>query len=257
MDPKLEDQETRLRFPDANQCNLLQTKNCLLNVLGEDGGGSIVVCGDTSVGKSTVINFLLGFPLNFESMGVGTRRPCVLSQVNDASCEVVQFHLRFEGKDIVTHDIQEVSKFVAEANKSAGSGFETTPIFVEMRHKDFLLGMRFVDLPGLVHPSREGADSVKNLAMGYLKAENTVVVVLGADNWTNGGTHLLCERIKKAKKVIIVQNFAYSELTRRAAMQRFTEVRETMGGDFEYVLFDVGPPGDDNQFKKIKKITLA
>ena len=109
LDPQLEELETKLKFPNAEQCQLLQTKNCLLNVLGNDGGGSIVVCGDTSVGKSTVINFLLGFPLNFESMGVGTRRPCVLSQVNDQSCEVVQFHLRFEGRDVITHDMLEVS----------------------------------------------------------------------------------------------------------------------------------------------------
>ncbi len=46
-------------------------KNALLDVLGNEGQ-QIVVVGDTSTGKSTVINFLLGFPINFEASGIGT-----------------------------------------------------------------------------------------------------------------------------------------------------------------------------------------
>lgn len=243
---KVLDMETNVRQPSERQRELLQKKNCLLNVLGEDGGGNIVVCGDTSVGKSTVINFLLGFPLNLEAMGVGTRRPCVLSQVHAANAEILSFRVSFMGKEVKTTDMMEVARAVAEANKEAGDSFDDVPVFVEMHHKSFLEAMRFVDLPGLIHPSRPNADIVKSLALKYLKPENTVVVVLGRDNWANGGTHMLCDRIKGAKKVIFVQNFAYNEWSIRAAQQRQSDVRETMGASFDYVLVDMGPPGGAN-----------
>lgn len=73
-----------------DQLQKLQERNKLLDIL-ENQGQQIVVVGDTSSGKSTTINFLLGYPFNFVAQGIGTRRPCVMTLTPDPTRKEVLF----------------------------------------------------------------------------------------------------------------------------------------------------------------------
>jgi hypothetical protein len=236
--------ETRLQIPSEADVTLMQKNNCLLNVLGEEGGGNIVVCGDTSVGKSTVNNFLLGFPLNLEGQGVTTRRPCIISQVRDTLAEIPIFRVSFEGRKFETNSIEETARFIADLNPADTDGFQSEPVHVEMRHESFNMGRRLVDLPGLVHPMQPHAEQVKQLAMRYMKPDNIIILVLSMENWANGGAYQLLQSIKNYPRVIIVQNFAYVDWNEGRGQHRLKEVRKQVGSSFDFVLVDFGAPFD-------------
>lgn len=224
-------------------------KNALLDVLGNEGQ-QIVVVGDTSTGKSTVINFLLGFPINFEASGIGTRRPCVLTQVQKMGQKTVQFSARFckGGESLFveeTDDVSRIATLVAKANDHHNmhyfscleghtdvqaayeKAFDGEPVYVKMYHEDFKYGLRLVDLPGLTRRNPEPM----SIAKTYIQPGNVAILVIGKDNASNGGFPELAEAMCACEQVLVIQNFAHNLLkTARNVQDNYDCIKKTFQG---------------------------
>jgi hypothetical protein len=219
--------------PDPSQIVKLKQKNSLLNTL-ENKGTQIAVVGDTSTGKSTTINFLLGFPVNFEASGIGTRRPCVICQEFDPKADDMHFRVAFlpaGGDERHYSDVAGVAAEVREANNPANESywpcikeqrvkdgtllhedlvFDIEPIYVTMCHKSFVYGLRLIDLPGLT----SSCPAPMEIAKTYIQPGNVCVLVIGTDNPANAQFPKLAAKMSQCRKVIFMQNFAKSIIER-------------------------------------------
>eukprot|EP00928_Gymnodinium_smaydae_P098251 TRINITY_DN9099_c0_g5_i1.p1 TRINITY_DN9099_c0_g5~~TRINITY_DN9099_c0_g5_i1.p1 ORF type:complete len:1560 (+),score=370.82 TRINITY_DN9099_c0_g5_i1:106-4785(+) len=229
-----------LRQPTAEELVKITQKNTLLNVLGNEGQ-QISIVGDTSVGKSTTINFLLGFPINFEAGGVGTRRPCVISQVYAPEREEVKYVVRIckagsNNERVYEGDMLGVANYISECNNpqvkpeyfdAACEGanpldpnkehelaliFDDEPVTVEMHHKSFTYGFRFIDLPGLTRRTAKeigkSGPSPADIARKYIQPGNVTILVIGKDNAANAAFPDLAEQMAKCSQVLFIQNYA-------------------------------------------------
>eukprot|EP00928_Gymnodinium_smaydae_P098252 TRINITY_DN9099_c0_g6_i1.p1 TRINITY_DN9099_c0_g6~~TRINITY_DN9099_c0_g6_i1.p1 ORF type:complete len:1568 (+),score=478.91 TRINITY_DN9099_c0_g6_i1:74-4705(+) len=229
-----------LRKPTDQELVKITQKNTLLNVLGNEGQ-QISIVGDTSVGKSTTINFLLGFPINFEAGGVGTRRPCVISQVYAPDREEVKYVVRIckaggNNERIYDGDMLGVANYISECNNplvkpeyfdQACDGpdgldphkehelaliFDDEPVTVEMHHKSFTYGFRFIDLPGLTRRNAKdigkSGPSPADIARKYIQPGNVTILVIGKDNAANAAFPDLAAQMAKCSQVLFVQNMA-------------------------------------------------
>lgn len=259
----------------ADQEKKIAKKNLLVNAMGTEGQ-QIVVVGDTSTGKSTTINFLLGYPINFEAAGIGTRRPCVIAQEMDPSAEEVVYKIYFPKPknpfNEVTSEMSRVVQCVTAANdpnqhpyyfkqleddpsiRKFDGIFDFQPIFITMKHKDFKTGLRLIDLPGLVR----GHDTPLELAKTYIKPGNVVILVLGVNTPANCAFPELAANMVQAEEVLFVQNFATEAITDGKAEQNFRALKdkyEEIGlkdkratdilSTLKFYMLDVGVPKTD------------
>lgn len=237
-----------------DQLAKLQERNKLLDVL-ENQGQQIVVVGDTSSGKSTTINFLLGYPFNFVAQGVGTRRPCVMTLTPDPEREKVQFRVRFQKHDYIDDreltnlsDVAQLVKAVNDpkmhpewfdclgrpsdgqstardkANVRPEDAFDDTPVYVQMLHKDIDCPMRLVDVPGLTRGNRLPTQ----IALSYIKPDNVVILVIGKDHPNNGGFPALAAAMRQCSRTIIIQNFANSKIADNQVMENYSVIYDKM-----------------------------
>eukprot|EP00439_Symbiodinium_sp_Y106_P084435 s1288_g25.t1 len=189
---------------DPEQLSKLQDRNKLLDIL-ENQGQQIVVVGDTSSGKSTTINFLLGYPFNFVAQGIGTRRPCVMTLTPDPDREKVLFRTKFQKNDFTREEdftsLADVANLVRNVNDPRAhpewfdclnpdrelfrgqmppmirpdDAFDETP--VQLFHKDIDCPMRLVDVPGLSRGNR----LTTKIALSFIKPDNAVILVIGKE----------------------------------------------------------------------------
>lgn len=256
--------------------DLLMQKNALLDLV-ESRGSQIVVTGDTSVGKSTTINFMLGFPINFEAAGIGTRRPCVLSQVYEKGRTKVLFTVRFvKGGENLERSFEDnfeaVKDLIAKANspkenrhffdclkgKSNASeddydmAFDDTPITIQMRHQDFVQGLRLVDLPGLT--SR--CPGPMEIAKKYLTPDNIAVLVLATDKPENSQWFKLAREMAVCKEVMFVQNFATDAIEKEVYLHNYNEAKRELTKT-EKELVESGEKKKENLFSHKLRFQLA
>mmetsp|Transcript_143473 Transcript_143473/g.261003 ORF Transcript_143473/g.261003 Transcript_143473/m.261003 type:complete len:1634 (+) Transcript_143473:69-4970(+) len=235
-----------LPVPSDAQTLKLYQKNLFSNVLPSDESQQIVVVGDTSTGKSTSINFLLGFPINFEAKGVGTRRPCVIELVKDANCEEVMYEVNFpKWKEPInrkqTPDVEEVAQMVTNANNPEQKpwyfeclvkdpkldidfAFDADPIYVTIKHTSFQYPLRLVDLPGLTRK----CNGPMEIAKRYIQPGNICILIMGADNPANGGFPDLAERMCDCNQVLFVQNFAMKQMEKGDVEENIKEIKKIM-----------------------------
>jgi len=201
-------------------------KNKMLDIL--EDGEQIVVCGDTSVGKSTIVNFLLQFPINHTSGGIGTRRPTVVNMVPDPLCSTPLFKVTFalsrQDQDTAVYpgnyctnaqEVWDISKDVNDHKKNPnwftdGDGkllqFHSEPLYITVKAASVKNHLRLVDLPGMT--SGIGSEEAKLLTMKYLVPGNICVLVMGKDNDANAQWKKLAEAATACASLLCVQNFA-------------------------------------------------
>eukprot|EP00928_Gymnodinium_smaydae_P037353 TRINITY_DN2594_c0_g1_i1.p1 TRINITY_DN2594_c0_g1~~TRINITY_DN2594_c0_g1_i1.p1 ORF type:complete len:1500 (+),score=432.19 TRINITY_DN2594_c0_g1_i1:106-4605(+) len=262
-----------LGLPERSESELqqLNQKNALLDVLDSSAGQQIVVVGDTSVGKSSMINFMLGYPINFESAQIGTRRPCIISQVCDPEREDVVFEVKFcksgDKKEFVTPAMGSIKDFNAQVNDpsfedgkyfpclkakpelnqppSYPGAFDDEPVYVQMRHKDFRDGLRLIDLPGL---TRRHAMPME-IARKFIQPNNIVILILGRDNRENAGWVDLVELMTQCSQVIFIQNFAGDQMRSgmvpdnyRFIKNKMAEKNPQLASKVKLYCMDIGRP---------------
>lgn len=265
------EEESRVQL-GPNQLRKLQDRNKLLDIL-ENQGQQIVVVGDTSSGKSTTINFLLGYPFNFVAPGIGTRRPCVMTMIPDPSRREVLFRVKFAKNDHLEEkeytSLTDVAAFVKAVNDAkshpewfdclnpgsnmrSASGeplrpddaFDETPVFVQLMHKDIECPMRLVDVPGLTR----GNWLTTKIAQSYIKPDNAVILVIGKDHPNNGGFPALAAAMKQCSKTLVIQNFASTKIQDNQVTENWNVISDKMSGAEDLVLYciDYGLTYDPN-----------
>jgi len=252
---------------EPEQLSKLQDRNKLLDIL-ENQGQQIVVVGDTSSGKSTTINFLLGYPFNFVAQGIGTRRPCVMTLTPDPEREKVLFRTKFQKNDYTKEEdftsLADVANLVRNVNDPRGhpewfdclnmdrdayrgqsmvrpdDAFDETPVYVQLFHKDIDCPMRLVDVPGLSRGNR----LTTRIALSFIKPDNAVILVIGKDHPNNGGFPHLAAAMRECSRTIVVQNFANTKIQDNQVTENYNALYEKMVGRTDLVLYciDYGLP---------------
>lgn len=257
-----------------DQLQKLQERNKLLDIL-ENQGQQIVVVGDTSSGKSTTINFLLGYPFNFVAQGIGTRRPCVMTLTPDPTRKEVLFRTRFQKHDFTEErefdNLLDVAQLVKSVNDprahpewfdclnpetSFGSSrrdstilrpedaFDETPVYVQLLHKDIDCPMRLVDVPGLSRGNR----LTTQIALSFIKPDNVVILVIGKDHPNNGGFPHLAAAMRECVRTLVIQNFASTKIADNQVTENYNVIFDKMEGSRDLALYciDYGLPYEPN-----------
>ncbi|MED6157352.1 hypothetical protein PIB30_022319 [Stylosanthes scabra] len=141
---------------------------------------SIVVVGDQSSGKSSVLESLAGISLP-RGQGICTRVPLVMRLQNHPHPEP-ELVLEFNGKTVST-DEENVSDAINTAtDELAGNakGISNTPLTLVVK-KNGVPDLTMVDLPGItrvpVHGQPENIyDQIKDIIMEYIKPEESIIL---------------------------------------------------------------------------------
>ncbi|KAH1250856.1 Dynamin-related protein 4C [Glycine max] len=162
---------------------------------------SIVVVGDQSSGKSSVLESLAGINLP-RGQGICTRVPLVM-RLQNHPFPTPELMLEFNGK-IVSTDEANVSHAINAATEELaghGKGISNNPLTLLVK-KNGVPDLTMVDLPGItrvpVHGQPENIyDQIKDMIMEYIKPEESIILnVLSASvDFTT------CESIRMSQSV--------------------------------------------------------
>uniref|UniRef100_A0A0G4HF37 Dynamin N-terminal domain-containing protein n=1 Tax=Chromera velia CCMP2878 TaxID=1169474 RepID=A0A0G4HF37_9ALVE len=124
----------------------------------------MVVFGQQSMGKTTLLDYIMGGPIGYSSTTTGTRHPVVIfirppdeSQPNRASCVL-------NGQHLDVSELQEAMRVLMESSKTISAD----EIELEMCVPGAVHAV-FVDLPGLKDDSKEGAELTRSVVRSYVK----------------------------------------------------------------------------------------
>ncbi|RMZ88054.1 hypothetical protein DV736_g4719, partial [Chaetothyriales sp. CBS 134916] len=155
----------------------------------------IVVCGDTSSGKSSVLEALLGVPFPVDSTictrfatAIALRYTSLEGVTGEASitpspkateshrARVQSFHHRIESLESIPAIMQE-----AKGLMGVGDDCGISEDVLDLRlHGRNLPNLTLVDLPGLIHASKNTEDigRVQRLVEQYFKQENSIILTI-------------------------------------------------------------------------------
>eukprot|EP00930_Biecheleria_cincta_P033051 TRINITY_DN2289_c0_g2_i1.p1 TRINITY_DN2289_c0_g2~~TRINITY_DN2289_c0_g2_i1.p1 ORF type:complete len:1642 (-),score=322.61 TRINITY_DN2289_c0_g2_i1:205-5130(-) len=216
-----------------------------------DQSQQIVVVGDTSSGKSTTVNFLLGYPISYVAQGIGTRRPCVITLTPDPHREAVLFQVKFQKNAYIVDEshtqLADVASLVQSVNDPKAhpewfdclnsdsshssrlrpeDAFDDAPVYIQLTHKDIDRPIHLVDLPGL--SSRNLLTT--QIALSYMKPDTTIVLVLGKDHPNNGGLPHLAAAMRECCRTVAVQNFATAKLFDNSVSETYQAILDKIRG---------------------------
>mmetsp|Transcript_40638 Transcript_40638/g.97396 ORF Transcript_40638/g.97396 Transcript_40638/m.97396 type:complete len:703 (+) Transcript_40638:17-2125(+) len=147
----------------------------------------IAVVGAQSVGKSSVLESIVGRDFLPRGTGIVTRRPLVLQLQNTPGTrEWGQFgHLgnqQFENFDLIRQEIEKDTDRVCGKNKGVNMQAITLKIF-----SPHVIDLTLIDLPGLtkVPVGDQPADiesQIRNLVMRYIQRKNCLILAVTAAN---------------------------------------------------------------------------
>eukprot|EP01079_Euglenida_sp_SAG-EU17-18_P007253 gene7253-1295_t len=142
-----------------------------------------ILLGNQSSGKSTMVERILGFPMNSVAEGTGTRCPLYVTCQHDPAQVVPACFLSGcstctgGDEDVLPVPHQEVfTRITKHSRDHVGDGFTEKPLRLQVVSKN-VQNMLFVDLPGIGQ-----GDDRRNIIREILKAEmdkpNTMMLVL-------------------------------------------------------------------------------
>ncbi|KAH3762205.1 hypothetical protein Pelo_5954 [Pelomyxa schiedti] len=178
-----------------------------------------ILCGEQSVGKSLIVERLVGFPLNIVGHNQGTRLPLRVELLHDdnvpeyaCTLTILRFYALTGIKRKDYHNIKftEIQAAITKLNLEAPQVTDK-PIVLTVRSKK-VRNLAFIDLPGLFSVGTTGQgsrDAIKALVANYAKRDNVIPVVVmePRDYATQGVIAFLDDKVPTwKKKSIVVMN---------------------------------------------------
>eukprot|EP00371_Babesia_bovis_P002288 XP_001610935.1 hypothetical protein [Babesia bovis T2Bo] len=150
----------------------------------------LVVFGQQSMGKTTVLDFIMGGPIGYSSTDTGTKQPVVIIMrpmevINDVAASMnVQISSEelsggkiwclFNGKLM---DIRSVQDAMRQHMQNIGDSIIAEELEVEVFVPNGLNAI-FVDLPGIKDDSKVGAEFTRNVVRNYVKSNPNDLYIL-------------------------------------------------------------------------------
>ncbi|OEH79120.1 arginyl-tRNA synthetase [Cyclospora cayetanensis] len=147
--------------PDANGSYLLCFQ--LLKLAGLEAEiPRLVVFGQQSMGKTTLLDYIMGGPIGYSSTDTGTRQPVVIllrpSETGAVSC-------RLKNQSIAIKELQQKMKEIMAAQ---GENISSEELEVEIAVPNGVHAV-FVDLPGIKDDSQMGAQQTRAVVRSYVQ----------------------------------------------------------------------------------------
>lgn len=196
----------------------------------------VVVVGDQSSGKSSVLEGLVGRSFLPRGTGTVTRRPLLLHlQTPAAGAASIGNHVTFQHIDKVFTDFEEVMQEIQdETDRVAGSnkGICSQPIVMTFFSKDAPPDLTLIDLPGIVKvpmgdqpPDIE--TTIRGLVMEYVTNPNSIILAVVTAN-TDIATS---ESLKIAREVDPKGERTLAVVTKLDLMDAGTSADEILSGN--------------------------
>ncbi|PFH35717.1 arginyl-tRNA synthetase [Besnoitia besnoiti] len=147
---------------DANSAYLLCFQ--LLKLAGLEAEiPRLVVFGQQSMGKTTLLDYIMGGPIGYSSTDTGTRQPVVILLRPSDGGDAVQCWLG--GEEI---DVKELQSRMKDIMSSQGERISSQELEVELAVPHGVHAV-FVDLPGIKDDSKAGATQTRSVVRTYVQ----------------------------------------------------------------------------------------
>ncbi|KAL8272427.1 hypothetical protein Esti_003717 [Eimeria stiedai] len=156
--------------PDANGAYLLCFQLLKLARL-EAEIPRLVVFGQQSMGKTTLLDYIMGGPIGYSSTDTGTRQPVVILLRPSESGRV---ECRVGGEDICIKGLQQRMRDIMS---SQGETISSKELEVEIAIPNGVHAV-FVDLPGIKDDSKAGAELTRSVVRSYVQSNPNDLYIL-------------------------------------------------------------------------------
>ena len=192
----------------------------------------IVVIGSQSVGKSSVLEAIVGKGFLPRGSGIVTRRPLVLQLIRTPGIEQDYAKFLHTGDKTFT-DFEEVRKeIVAETDRLTGTNKGVSKVPISLRvYSRSVLDLTLVDLPGITRvpvgdqPS-DIEQQIRNMCLEFIRQPNVIILAVTAANVDISTS----DAIQLARSVDPQGQRTLAVLTKLDIMDRGTDAFDVLDG---------------------------
>eukprot|EP01080_Neovahlkampfia_damariscottae_P012129 gene12129-5620_t len=146
---------------------------------GADKFPSLVVIGDQSSGKSSIMESIVGVPFVPKGEGTVTKRPLIITLHKQENTKITA---HFPKLGIKTDDFKRVEEIIRSNNEK----FTSEPLNIDI-YSPNVVDLRLIDLPGLIHNPRKDQPSnlreiINNICHPFVEPKNSVIIAVSAGN---------------------------------------------------------------------------
>ena len=146
---------------------------------GADNFPSLVVIGDQSSGKSSIMESIVGVPFVPKGEGTVTKRPLIITLHKKENSKV---YAHFPKLGIQTEDFKKVEEVIRSNNLK----FTAEPLNLDI-YSPNVVDLRLIDLPGLIHnPRKDQPSNLREIINGichpFVEPENSIIIAVSSGN---------------------------------------------------------------------------
>lgn len=148
------------------------------NYSGAEKFPQLIVIGDQSSGKSSLLESIIGISFIPKGEGTVTKRPLVITLHHQDG----KVYATFPQLNITTSDFKQVEQIIRKNNEN----FTSEPLNLDI-YSPKVVDLRLVDLPGLIQiPKKDQPkdlrDIIKNICTPYVENPNSIIIAVSAGN---------------------------------------------------------------------------
>jgi hypothetical protein len=140
----------------------------------------VVMCGDQSVGKTSVIESIIGADISVKDQAMATRRPLLLTLINiQHGALYAQFR---DGEKM--YDLKDVRERIEAENNVTEGDISTSPIELTI-YATHVFDTILIDLPGFImaperHQDRNLPEQIQSMNLSYLNDKTNILAVVNS-----------------------------------------------------------------------------
>ncbi len=140
----------------------------------------IVMVGDQSVGKTSVVESLIGADISVKDQAMATRRPLLLTLINTPRGPL---HAQFRDGEKM-HDLGDIRERIEAENNVTEGDISTNPIELTIFSPD-VFDTILIDLPGFImaperHQSQELPEQIQRMNSAYMNDPSNILAVVNS-----------------------------------------------------------------------------